>query len=81
MWLTADAGIKDPATELVMVHGTAAMGASGGLQAAVGSVVSFPAVPPLPARPALSPFPALPAHAVTKGNRKSPDGAGSPPMG
>ena len=40
MWVLADAGIKDPAAELVMVHGAAAMGASSGLQAAVGSVVS-----------------------------------------
>jgi len=40
MWLLADAGIKDPAGELVMVHGAAAMGASSGLQAAVSSVVS-----------------------------------------
>ena len=40
MWLRADAGIKDPATELVMVHGAAAMGASSALQAAVSGLVS-----------------------------------------
>src|SRR6516225_4736863 len=34
-WLLANAGIKDPATELVMVHGAAGMGASSTLQVAV----------------------------------------------
>jgi uncharacterized membrane protein YdfJ with MMPL/SSD domain len=40
MWLRADAGIKDPATELVMVHGAAATGASSALRAAVSGVVA-----------------------------------------
>ena len=39
-WLLANAGIKDPATELVMVHGAAGMGASSTLQVAVSGVVS-----------------------------------------
>ena len=41
MWVLADAGIKDPAAELVMVHGAAAMGAFPARRA----LSAFPAVP------------------------------------